>query len=688
MRIFSKARIAFLLIAIVCVPPIHASLTAVNSTPQYSKHQIQLQSTDAFYDLIPDTQFWVELTIVKNGPLVTIQLPVINFQISSSNPDDFNIVGGYLVTVDGYLPADLRPSDIAYRSYVAPSGTGLSLPGSFTNYDLPLPVAGYILSLSNDGGITISGAGTFGNLIPPGFQIMLPTDITYVVEPHLRLAKNTTLSTGFTNIANFTNPGALDDDLRDTHVNDAFGGVAGWTWSDNSMVADQTNGTTNAVVAIGSVDSAGNLRVNPPVQLTDFGPEILAFDTAVAINRTNKNNIVVSYGVVDHSVSPALSYLARAVSFDGGKTWPENGPLNIQGTGNPSAFGDARGVGADKYGNIVYSATNRYDSDGNFIGQPFFANSIDGGITFELLYTVPAPADGFEYDYPQFCFGGDGLGNYGLLFVADIYNQNVGDINPVVGFIPITGLGQFGAPVFANLLSIINQNILVGITASADGRNWIFGLDDASGGNLEAFGMIFKSPGALDVNYAGPWLYIVADFYNAFESSQPGHSGFILDAIQSNIYDDQRQALYGLIANPFMPDNPQDMRLYFSISRDNGQTWSSEIDIANTNLGNRGYQSMALDTVTGDLYFGFYDGRNGGPEFQSLEYMAAVIPAAQLDELVNKIPLTDPLYSVPSSATPPPMQVVSPAQARMLEKRKERTKKRFERKKRNSKSNR
>ena len=102
------------------------------------------------------------------------------------------------------------------------------------------------------------------------------------------------------------------------------------------------------------------------------------------------------------------------------------------------------------------------------------------------------------------------------------------------------------------------------------------------------------------------------------------------------------------------------MRLYFIISRDNGQTWSSPIDISTTDFGNRGFQSMALnqwidpvsgELISGGLVFGWYDGRND-PTFQSVEYYAATISAKKLDKLVNAIPCSDPIYSICSAADP------------------------------------
>ena len=78
-------------------------------------------------------------------------------------------------------------------------------------------------------------------------------------------------------------------------------------------------------------------------------------------------------------------------------------------------------------------------------------------------------------------------------------------------------------------------------------------------------------------------------------------------------------------------------------------TWSNPIRINTSHSGNRGYYSMALDTVTGDLVFGFYDGRNDST-FQTLEYFGAVLSAKKLDKLVNKIPLSNPTFVVPSAA--------------------------------------
>ena len=351
-----------------------------NRSSESFNHNIQLQLHDVYGVPVPDTEFWVTLSVVKEGNKVTIQLPLINFQTGPfadspyepPNNNPFGIPGtyppfegGYLYTSDGYLPKHVRPNDIENRSWLAASNNGASLPFTFPQSQvpstLPVPVAGYILQVTNAGGIVVQAAGTFGNVIPPGPQILLPTTITYIAKSIDKLKANTDISHGSTSTAGFTNSSAADAGLRDSHVNDAFEGIAAWTWTDNSMFADEgssmitdkTNGTLNVMVAIGKIKRDGTLKVRKPVQLTDFPPETLGWDTAVAINRTNRKNIVVSYGVIDEIAGTSLS--CRAVSFDGGKTWPDrfdgttpvtnNGPTNIQPTGaSPGGFGDNRGV--------------------------------------------------------------------------------------------------------------------------------------------------------------------------------------------------------------------------------------------------------------------------------------------------------------------------------------------------------
>ncbi len=610
-------------------------------------HNIQLQLADSLGFPVDGTEFWVTLDILKIGPWVTIQLPLINFQTGqiSSNPREIPFLpplvnGGYLITKSGFLPRCIRPNDLVPQAIIAASNNGLSQPFSLIQdpTTLPNPPAGYIVEITQAGAINVQCAGTFGNIIPVGPQILMPTTISYRIRQNETLCKNMVLSNGFTNTTEFTGA-AADSGFRDSHVNDAFDSIIGWSWTDNSMIADKTNGTMNAMVAIGRLNKKGKLKVSGPIQLTNLATGVMAWDTAVAINRTNKNNVIVSYGVINNNTGE--SFLYRAVSFNGGVSWPVNGPLNVQPV---NGFGDARGVASDKFGNIWYSATSNEDL---FTPAVFYC-STDGGVTFERIYSTPDPLSNENYDYPQFCFGGDASGNYGLYFqctLIDFVNNNQ---TPTVGFIPITGLGQFGTPEFTQLPELRNSAVECDITAAADGRVWQQGIPNGR----RAFNYVspiiltFKSPGAIDKNYAGAWDTIILDdnefFYNISDSTSQPIKGYIFHSTQSILFDERRQALYAVVSAE-VPDGSENMRLFFTISRDHGQTWSNPIDISTSSQENRGYQSMALDEVTGDLYFGWYDGRND--DLKSVEYFAARLQAKDLTNLVQSIPLSNPLFA-------------------------------------------
>ena len=706
-------------------------------------HPMQLQLYDGLGLPVDGTQFWVNLKIIKKGKKVKIQFPVINFQtgpVASNDPYDGGFGGGYIYTSDGYLPENLRTATALYHSYLVPSNNGWSLAFTYANPVLPLPVTGYILGLTFYGGIVISAAGTFQNLIAPGPQTMLPTTISYIVEPQEKLCTNFIIDKGASNITEFTNIGPAADGYRDSHVNDAFDGLFAWAWTSNANIPDKTNGTMNLFVAVGKVKN-GKLKVKKPVQLTNFPPNVIAWDTAIAINRMDKNNIVVSYLLLDWTNPVVPSAGCRAVSFDGGKTWPSPyvytaftgsitgttltvtnvayGTIAIgqviyayyvspgivsgtvitgfgTGTGGvgtytvnisqnvPSTYiiaspplngqiplppslssgpGDNRGVSADKFGNIWYFTTNFLDPTGTYVTDtPTFWISSDKGVTFAIAYTAPLPlvlgVD--EYDFPQFCFGGDGQGHYGIWWCADYVNGITGDITPVTAFIPITGLGidNVGtATPLQFLSSLIDTQYLPCLTASSDGRVWCQSFTDDTSAFMPS-AIRFKSPGPVDSNYAGPWQNALPNnpsgegVSNFISYPQiPGIASGYFNSVQTIIYDEKRQALYSLRCQQ-APDWDQSMRIYLMISRDNGQSWSNPFYISNSNLANRGFPSMALD-ISGDLVFGWYDGRNDKTE-KSVQYVGAVLPKEQLDKMVEKISLSNPLFDLGPATTPIP----------------------------------
>lgn len=55
---------------------------------------------------------------------------------------------------------------------------------------------------------------------------------------------------------------------------------------------------------------------------------------------------------------------------------------------------------------------------------------------------------------------------------------------------------------------------------------------------------------------------------------------------------------------------------------------------------------MALDPIIDNLLIGWYDGRNY--DDNSLNYFGTVIDVKPLDQLVEQIPLSNPVYSIPA----------------------------------------
>ncbi len=666
-------------------------------------HVIQLQVGDVFGLPVPGTQFFVTLTIRKEGPFVTIQLPAINFQTGqlANNPAEEGVPiivpGGYVYTVGNHLPCNIRPNDIVTRTFFGPSNNGPNLAFSYsdTPQQLPVPITGYLLQFSNSGELTIQGVGTLGNIIPPGQQNLLPTTISYIVKPELKLEHNLALSNEFTNVSKFPPvilfPGTpYSVGLRDTTVNDAFGGIVAYAWADNSNVADQSQAVMNMAVAIGHVSKKGKLKIDYSQFLTNYiadSPDgSFPFDKAVAINKVYTNNIIVSWTNTYFPANnePAVgSFNTKAVSIDGGQTWTVGTTGVPQPTGVPFATaGDNRGVASDKYGNIWWLSTNLFDLSGNFTNTPYFMVSTDLGATFNIVYTFPNPVTvsgvGF-YDFPQYCFGGDGNGNYGINFVSDFFptfNGGAGpyDSSPIVGFIQINGSANIPSniiyPTFVPVLSqFLNNSFLSSITSSIDGRVWHHSIPEGTvqpypGTGITNQQVVYKSPGPIDQNYAGPWDFATI---NLITFATFGPSGVPLEprqydaqpgdmfwpTAQTIIFDDQRKALYGIVNTNF-PNYKhsvfaQNTNIYFAISRNNGQSWSNPIFINSTDKNNKGFPSMALDPVTRNLLFGWYDGRND-PTKTGVQYFGAVLDAKTLDCLVTQIPVSNPTYVIPAAS--------------------------------------
>lgn len=619
-----------------------------------AKFKMQFQLFDEVTYPVGGTQFWVTLKISKIGDNVLLSLPTLNFQTGPVDPASLvapGPTGGTLRTVDGFLPEGLRPTDPVYHSYFGACSNGQSMPFSYSESPFPSPISGYIISITLAGAIIIQAAGQLGALIPPGGQVLMPTDLLYRAEKSEKLDVNFVL-------------GPTASYVLKRHANDAFDGTLVWTWT--TVTPNSSNPVNNVWARVGKIKD-GKLKLKDPVQISDLPniPNTSIFDTAVAINRTDKKNIVISYGVVDFSGTTILSGVTyRAVSFDGGKKWPQfgsalNGPTNIQAPG-PNGFCECPGVQSDKYGNIWYLSTNYFDTQSppSDVGRPLLWISTDKGVTFSFVYIAPDVINYTIdlYDNPAMCFGGDGSGQYGIWISSEYYYLSEGII-PFVAFIPVYGFGSYGTGSAVQnqiLFSLANTSYLSNVAASEDGRLWIQSSSDNLQ-NAEPYVVQYKSPGPIDSNYAGPWqLTIDTLFTGSPYSATPTLSAPSLgytNSYRTVAFDEKRQALYSIMAQQ-APDYSQNMRLFLIISRNNGQTFSQPFYISDSDHNNRGLPTVALDTKTGDLSFGWYDGRKDKSGV-ALQYYGAILPSSKLDKMIKEIPPANPVFTIPNQGAPP-----------------------------------
>jgi hypothetical protein len=567
-------------------------------------HTFQLQLYNCNGVPVPDSHFPVTLTIIKDGARVTIQLPSIDFITSGSAAVscDAPLIfpgSGYLSTSEGFLPEELRPTDQVHRSILVSNGS-----------------TGYILSVTQAGGLVIQGAGEAGNLIGPGTHTLPSADLSYILQPRIKLRHNRQISREATTVTQLIDP---FDPLTASVA--AVDGVSLFAWADNSNNKDKVINSTDLMVAVGRVHKKRGLELTVPLQLSHLTINQQIVETAASINLTDNMNMVVSYGVVDRTVSPPTAISYRAVSFDGGKTWPVNGPVTLAGLADQK-FTYYPGVASDKYGNIWLMKQTETEMA--------VAVSTDGGVNFKPVFSLPVEPSQ-SYRDPKCCFGADGLGHYGLYYAATAEDINLNSF-PVVGFIPINGLDSFGTPAETLLLSEFANNLTHPVpTASNEGHLWLFGKSGSFGGGFSLYSTLYKSLDPHEPSYAGPWNFATVNQLDAKRRNWlESHTA---------LYDNRLKALYRCVQNG---------RITFAISRDNGQTSSHPIVINNSNVGNRGLQSMALDPIRGDLYFGWYDGRND-PSFTSLHYYGAVIPAQVLKKMTKAIPLSNPQYTLPAA---------------------------------------
>ena len=574
--------------------------------------------------------FSVRLQLVKNGPIVSLHLPALNFQL----PLD----GGTLTTIAGFLPKKWTPVDPVFQS------STLEADQTGTGYDL------YI---TNEGGLRVVGKGNA--IIPGGPQVTHAKTIEYFVAETFKsrcparssAPKNFRVSNGLSQATKFTGA-ALTIQFLDFYTNSIFDDRMIFCWADNAGVTTPPY-KFDIAVRVGDLKH-GKLHLHEQKLLTDFPLNVFAAENSASINPTDKDNIVVTSNVIFLSNPPGATehQLYRGVTFDGGDNWSV-GRVDNMGT-LPFAHDDSQGK-FDKFGGHWLLYITQFAGNAQLV----IAHSPDGGLTYSLVYlSTDGGTFPFGYDYPQFTFGGDGQGGYGLWFTVQFVVLNPlapfgADFTQEVGFISITGKNDFSTtPTIVRLTSIINQFTVPNIAASDDGKVFLYGSrlsfdPNVNGDSRCEIGMVVFPTGLVnfaDGQFLGPWLVALPN--NSITSGAPQSQPIFSQVRTVNpntpdavIYDNERQLLY-VIVNDMIPAYSQNMTIYMLISSNLGQTWSDPIQISDLTIGNRGLISFAQDRITGNLAYSFYDARRD-PTNESVDYFGTILTAKQLDKRIKQL---------------------------------------------------
>jgi hypothetical protein len=608
-----------------------SSKSLPHSQVYMSSHIFNLQIMDSNYISIPGTSFPVTTTIKYNDSFVKIDFPAITFTttdvIPPSDPNGgpaTGIAGGFVTTQSNGLPSNLCPLE---------TQTSLQILNS------PF-LLGLNLSIDTYGKFMVAASNLPYAIIPAGTYTIPAFSISYLLYPEVKNGwiTNEILQSGFTNVTEWTAV-PLNDNLRDNHPNDIWKGNIVWSWASNVDQPSISNNTSDAFFAKAKINKKTGKPeiIIPPKNLTNFTTSNqVIFYTNVAINRKDENNIVFSFQHNDSSVSPRIVHYSACVSFDGGNTW--TAPFDVSPL-NPGDNGaDTYGVKADKYGNFWFNLMYTDGSEGlNINHQEYFYTSIDKGLTWQLIYnTDDVITASYGYDYAQLALGNDGDGNYGLWWNADCYQYDQYNNVPRLGFIPTTGLGEFGTPQKMELNNLKNVAWYLQPTVSSDGHVFMAGnLGNTIGINFYANTFAFKSPGPFDpllVHAPQTTINTTQDVPQTIAIPEAFYSWFIQGALSITV-DNKRNVIYTTYCEQ-PDDQSQDFYLYFILSFDQGKTWSPRIPIATSHLNNRGHETLVLDEHDGGLYFGWYDGRND-PSQESVQYFLGYITSEKLDKLVK-----------------------------------------------------
>ncbi len=319
-------------------------------------------------------------------------------------------------------------------------------------------------------------------------------------------------------------------------------------------------------------------------------------ETAVAVNPTNPNNIVVTSNVGD------FVGLMEAYSTDGGTTWTSQliaagGELGVACCDSSLSF--------DAFGNLfltylVYAG----------VGIPV-ALSTDGGVSFHVVSLVTPQADGVapvlpgrgRVSVPDQPTITTGPGSVWLTFTGGVTAQAAGA--------PVLGLGDVGS--FETSEVAVGRNIgHFGDVAVGPAGQVLIVYQDRSG---QGPGNIYTD---LDPDGLGPARFDPARFVtqtNVGDFDQiPAAARVTIDAETGLAWDRSGGPHTGrvyLLWTQETPNESNDTNVMVQYSDDEGATWSSPVRVNDdTGTTSQFLPKIAIDQTTGNVAVAWYDCRN------------------------------------------------------------------------------
>jgi hypothetical protein len=600
-----------------------------------------------FRTLQDGTQFEIVVDIQVVDRMVTLSIPEIQFTSRSDYPVlDFatlstvvaNTSKFFVYTVPGSgLPLSIAPKKtLGERFRVQGSNEGDN------TYSYTIRTDGSLTIADGAGNpLNVDGAHHIGAIV---ISYLLPS-VDFSPPPNVRI------STGSSNVIGSHLKGDYYDYYMNDIKRDLTTGVirAAFVWSDNSDQGPLPRNSQNVWVRSAIVNPInGQATYGSAVRVSNARNNSQFAECAVAINPTNVNNLFTICNTKDRNFAPTAVGRFNGTgfaSFDGGLTWSP-------GVAFPAA-------------DAIVDVSCTFDNFGNLYVQagagglaiPFMEVrfSIDGGLTFSTTPVVNVSAtdtaNGGFIDFSKMSVGPDGSGISGRLalwFCGDEAFFSVPDIRPLVGYVPITGLGVFGSQVVIRSFTTIPRTTN-GIGLSEIYVNPVTGavyfvsknVNDYQGPgnplNEETISMWVNTAGTVnftntsfsgrrDISISNAGINTGLNAITTVLTPWAPNRGTNTGGNRPLGYDALRNRLY-YIFEDVRPATFNDTYIVMVYSENEGQSWSYEYILNDKRGVVTGFPSIAVEHNTGIIAASWYDPRNDPLRQESVDLYGVVFSA-------------------------------------------------------------